>query len=302
MLHLNIDIPKDFLKEEIRCNYLINKKMKCIWAVQLDILNIFNKICKKYNIKYFAAYGTLLGTIRHEGFIPWDDDIDVCMLRSDYNKFCEIAPREFQYPYFFQTEQVDPGSFRPGHAQIRHSETTGILTHEINCKYKFNQGIFIDVFPFDGVIDNKVLFEEQQQNAKMYRHKTSFFIFWGKRFYVQNDSVKCGIEKIIHNIIGNQCQKIADYYDAKFNHELARYSHLNTEYVSELYWDFNGTKWYKEDFQENIYKKFEFIQIPVPIGFERILSMQYGNWQVFKIGTDHGGVFYDVNKSYKNYI
>mgnify|MGYP001218621471 CR=1 FL=1 len=87
------------------------------------------RICKANGLKYFADSGTLIGAIRHEGYIPWDDDIDIMMFREEYDKLCKVAPKELKYPYFFQTEYTDKGSLR-GHAQIRNCKTTGILMSE----------------------------------------------------------------------------------------------------------------------------------------------------------------------------
>jgi lipopolysaccharide cholinephosphotransferase len=73
--------------------------------IQLLLLQELLKVCNEHNLKIFAAYGTLLGAIRHKGFIPWDDDIDMDMLRPDYDKLVSIAPKAFQPPLFFQEAQ-----------------------------------------------------------------------------------------------------------------------------------------------------------------------------------------------------
>ena len=153
-LPIKIDLPDAFLKEEIRCEYMITPEKKAVWAVELDLLTEFDRVCKKNNIKYCADGGTLLGAVRHKGFIPWDDDIDLAMLRSEYEKLCEVAPKEFKEPYFFQTDKTDIDYAR-GHAQLRNSRTTGILKSEMGTGCKFNQGIFIDIFPFDAVPEDE---------------------------------------------------------------------------------------------------------------------------------------------------
>lgn len=162
MVPLKIQIPEAFLREEIRCGYTVCRQMKQVWAVMIDLLVEFDRVCKKNHIIYYASGGTILGAVRHKGFIPWDDDIDIMMMRSEYNKLYNIAGREFKHPYFFQTEWTDRGSLR-GHAQLRHSMTTGILTSEYKQHFSFNQGIFIDVFPLDAIPDDQDLFKKRKK-------------------------------------------------------------------------------------------------------------------------------------------
>ena len=85
-------INKEFcFEEEIRDGYLVTERVKKIWYTEINLLIAFDRMCKEYNLKYSVCYGTLLGAIRHKGFIPWDDDIDVFMMRDDYNKMLKIA-------------------------------------------------------------------------------------------------------------------------------------------------------------------------------------------------------------------
>lgn len=154
MVDLNLDIPDKFFEGELRDSYFVTPEMKKVWAVELDLLNEFIKMCNANNLKWFADAGTVLGAIRHGGMIPWDDDIDVMMLREDYDRFCELAPKWFKYPYFFQSPKTNPGSIY-FHAKIRNSDTTAILNVDKEFKYPWNQGIFLDVFPIDNIPSNK---------------------------------------------------------------------------------------------------------------------------------------------------
>ena len=139
-------LGEDFFKEEVRCDYLVSAKMKRIWAVLLDMYLSFAEVCEKHGLKYFVVGGTLLGAIRHKGFIPWDDDFDVGMLRDDYEEFIKIAAKEINSPLFFQTPYTDPGYF-VSWVKIRNSTTTGIS--KITNHRRFNQGLYLDIFPMD---------------------------------------------------------------------------------------------------------------------------------------------------------
>ena len=91
------------LNAEVICDFKVSTLRKKVWQAQLDMVKIFIDICDKYKLKYFAAGGTLIGAIRHNGFIPWDDDIDLMMPREDYEKFIKVAKEELKKePYFLQ--------------------------------------------------------------------------------------------------------------------------------------------------------------------------------------------------------
>ena len=143
-------INKEFcFEEEIRDGYLVTERVKKIWYTEINLLIAFDRMCKEHNLKYSVCYGTLLGAIRHKGFIPWDDDIDVFMMRDDYNKMLKIAPNYFKEPYFFQSAYTDVMVW--GFSKLRDSRTTAIEFD--NMKEQFNQGIFIDIFPLDSTDD-----------------------------------------------------------------------------------------------------------------------------------------------------
>ena len=111
MLKLKYSVPNGFLKEETRRDYTISETMKKAWAVQMDLLQELLRVCNEHGLRVFADSGTLIGAVREKGFIPWDDDIDVAMLRNDYDKLTAMrncisrAPRQY-----VQTENLSATS------------------------------------------------------------------------------------------------------------------------------------------------------------------------------------------------
>ena len=304
MIDLKIQIPKGFLDEETRCDYLVSKEMKEIWAVELDLLAELDRICTKYNIKYFASGGTLLGAIRHQGFIPWDDDIDLAMARKDYERLCEVAPQEFVNPYFFQTEDTDPGSLR-GHAQLRNSLTTGILKNEYPIKKKINQGIFIDIFPLDGVPDEMDEYKNLELQAEALKKRFRKFSLFAYPGVLNIKSFKSIVKKIGSLLIAAYCKKKTAVFYKAFEEVCSTYNDRNTEFLSMLTFRFSDKRLYIEKrFLDDIQRvKFEFVTIPVLKGYDTLLKRQYGDYMVMKKDMSyHGGVIFDSGKPYIEYL
>ena len=114
-------LPESFFREEVRCDYLVTEEYKKIWAVEIDLLLKLDSICRKHGLRYFLMYGSLLGAVRHGGFVPWDDDLDVIMPRDDYEKLQSLAS-EFEHPYFLQNPYTDSESFF-SNTRLRNSNT-----------------------------------------------------------------------------------------------------------------------------------------------------------------------------------
>ncbi len=130
-----------------------NKLLRQVQMLQLDILKEFVKICNNYHLQYFLDGGTLLGAVRHKGFIPWDDDLDVAMPRKDYDKFCKIASKSLPDDLFFQDFHTDV-HYPNAYAKIRKKGT--IFTELISQNCKMKNGIFIDIFPYDNYPEQRI--------------------------------------------------------------------------------------------------------------------------------------------------
>ena len=127
---------------------LKDEEFRKMQLLELDMLVELDKVCRKHNIKYSMFGGTLLGAIRHKGFIPWDDDIDVVMLREEYDKFKKHIDELDSSICYFQDNDTDP-EYRWGYGKLRRTNTKFVRVGQEHLKCK--TGIFIDVFPLDDI-------------------------------------------------------------------------------------------------------------------------------------------------------
>jgi len=298
---MKLEIDDSFYQEEERCGYLVSAHMKKVWAVELDLLYQLDQVCKKYGIKYYASGGTILGAERHKGMIPWDDDIDLMMLRDQYDLLCAHAD-EFEEPYFFQTFDTDEGYFR-GHAQLRNSNTTGVLLSEVKKDVPFNQGIFIDIFPLDNVVRNRTLWAKQMKRIDKYREQAKILY----RTTVGFDAEKASAKRKAGHMLMPLLSKFYSYKDAyrKFDEECRRYNDIPTKYVAKISYDPYGMKMYdlRSEFDDTVYLDFEMLKVPVPKGYKVHLRRQFGDYNKFVIGSsDHGELILDPDTPYKEWI
>lgn len=204
----------------------MNENLKKIQQIELDILIEVDRICKKYEIEYFLDFGTLLGAVRHHGFIPWDDDIDIGMTRDNYEKFLKIASSELKEDYFLQnvhTEKETPFLY----SKIRKNGTL-YLQNSLK-KLKIHHGIFIDIFPYDyfpEVSKNKIKFFKLMN--KMHR-----LVSVPERVVISDNTLKW---KIISGI-RNKLYKISNFLFSKEKLErvidkaMKKYSSNNSNFV-----------------------------------------------------------------------
>lgn len=270
-----IEIADNFYNAEERDGWKVKTIVKQVWAKELEMYSEIQRICEKYNIKFFAEGGTLLGAIRHDGFIPWDDDMDIAMLREDYNKFCEVAPSEISMPFFFQNYKTD--NVNSLFSRIRNSITTALPFKGIPASDNSNHGLFVDIFPLDKLPDNAEKQDEIFATLKELKANLKNSATKEER----NEAITA-IENYFTEI--NNLADCSDYtiYGLYRSDSLVRPASLyETEPTQHA---------------------FEMLNVPVMENYEKALECHYGNWHSYVIGGSlHHYKTLDPNTPYTVY-
>lgn len=267
--------------------------IKELQKIELEILLEIDRICKKHNIKYFLVDGTLLGAIRHKGFIPWDDDIDISMPIKDYYKFCKIAKKEMSNNYFLQNFKTDITGM--WFAKVRKNNTTAI--EKGHTSKLFHQGIWVDIFPLIGVKNNKVWLKKYNKKvlfAKKILNKKIGLLedTENKLFYkLCNFLIPLNLCRMLSNIIYKLSFKDIKNYD--YGYCLWASSTITAKFKSDL-------------FDECCEVEFEGHLLPVPKKWHEYLTTEYGDYMTppppeKRNGGCHTLEIVDINNDYKKY-
>ncbi|MCQ2516594.1 MAG: LicD family protein [Saccharofermentans sp.] len=280
-------------------DFIVSEKRKKVWEKEIELFDAFMNICNKHNLSYCAIAGTLLGAVRHNDFIPWDDDIDVAMPRKDYDIFLSVAGQMLESPYFLQTPDTDKG-YCYGHAKIRNTSTTAIRKDNWRKRCRFNQGIFIDIFPLDNVPNNRIIrWLYLKLLSKMHSiEKISEYYHEEVEVAKLGFKIKYSISRIIVRLFGKK------NFNHFYNFCLSLFKRQDTKecgLISET------TKlkdiWNRENFESYSNYMFHGLSVPVPCGYEEILRIRYGKWEIgVQEMNEHGDVFYDLENSYIDYL
>lgn len=204
-----------------------NEDLRRVQLSQLDILKEVARVCEENEIEYFLDSGTALGAVRHGGFIPWDDDIDIGMTRDNYDKFLKIASEKLKEEYFLQTNETDKQSPYI-YAKVRKNNTVFMEWNKRNIN--MHHGIYIDIFPYDNVPDDD---NKRQKYMKRCRNTYLFYVIRSipdrsakpenNLKWVITATVRRMLHWISHIIPLSTITKITNNMFTKYNQEETRY-------------------------------------------------------------------------------
>ena len=290
-----MNLDASFFKEEVMCDYLVSAEIKKVWAVELDLLEQLDRVCQKYGLRYFADYGTLLGAARHQGFIPWDDDIDVTMMRDDYENLKIIAADEFSEPYFFQSAYTD-------NHYMQFSKLMNVSTSAIEFPNEepsaCRQGIFLDIFPLDDVPDGS---KAADINFKI---RTEILITAEdpqllSRMLNENYPFQLPDDMLLELIRMPTLERLRQYELFSLSNQGC--STLVNTFQSQVWRAASAKK--REWFEHPIRLPFENTTVPAFAAYEEYLSNKYGDWHKFVRGTsNHRGTIFCADMPYDEFL
>lgn len=248
----------------------MDKYVRKLQLVELEILEEIDRICKKNNIDYSICGGTLLGAIRHKGFIPWDDDIDIMMTRKNYNKFTDACLRELDNKYIIDNYRTNKKCCFP-FTKIKKKGTLYVESRDYNT-YDENSGIWVDIFPLDGVKEPMSNFQKKQR--RIWKYITTLITIKNGSNYYKNSKIKKKIYGTILKLVPIRfmhftLEKILTFYSEDKVNYLCSFSTVYN--IEKDTFDKRKLLPYKKI----IFEKKEFMGIE---GYDYYLSKMYGDY------------------------
>lgn len=315
-----MEIQNSFFEDEVIDGFYVPAMIKRAWGAELRVLAEIDRICRKYDIQYFADWGSLIGTVRHEGFIPWDDDLDICMKRADYKKFLEVADKELKddYKVFTYDRHPDFWLFLARVVAKPH------ISFEKEHLDKFNQFPYIvgvDIFILDYISADDEFEKERAKKVK--------FVIEAADAICTQDLTEDVIDRFIDTIeqyclikvpqelkfykfkgidtgknsdksVYERCKydfRVFLYKQAEKIFEIVDYS--DAEYIGQMipHYLYNNVKFPKEYYEKEIRLPFEMYTMPVSMTYDAMLKRKYGDYmKLVKSTGGHDYPFYETQQ------
>lgn len=282
-----------YFEDEVRDGFYVPGMVKRAWAAQLEVLEDVDRVCKKHGIRYFADWGTLLGAVRHGGFIPWDDDLDICMKRQDYTRFLEIAPKELPAEYKILNFHT------PYNGEFMWQFISRIVNHKSICfdeKHleKFHDFPYvagIDIYPLDYRASSE---EKETLRGNLLTLVTYAINLLEEENGEQLEEQLCIVEDMC-NVRINRDGTVKQQLYCLSEQLISLYREEEAQIITRMMGGIDESKcrYPKSWYQETIMLPFENTEIPVPLYYDAVLKSLYGEYlKPFHGGGEHEYPFY----------
>lgn len=260
------------LNEEVICGFRVTAEQKHINAVYLDLMREFDRLCRKNGMTWWLVYGGLIGALRHRGFIPWDDDIDLMMPRKDFDRLQRMTSEEFgaEEPYFLQNAYTQPER-ETILVRLRRSDTTNIRRDDWENIQKNhgtteNLGISLAIFPLDNYPQYDWVFRFQRGLFHL-----SFVIL--EHCHSEKPGFLRLAARCIVSIVGKR-----NFGVIRQTYRLSRKNRSGKVHSFHTFYPGSNTLFEAEDFRDTVYLPFEDTEVPVPVGYDRLCRATYGDY------------------------
>lgn len=281
----NIEFDQDYYNSEVREGFRIAEMTKRYWAVQLKVIDQIDRVCKNHGLKWYADFGTLLGAVRHSGFIPWDDDMDIVMLRSDYEIFLDAAVKELPDSYVVLDIRLNQ-DYDDQNGRVVNSHQIGFSREYLEqfCGCPYTAGV--DIYLLDSVYDDPEL--EQDRCERAAKVRTLIGLVANESIDDRKKRLRLISEVESENHVklpgGNGLLRSLEVLLRKIYSEC---DSAYTEYVAYMPgWirTRSAYKYPREWYENPVLKPFEIIEMPVPSEYEEVLRTEYGDYRQIRRG------------------
>lgn len=299
-----LEFQEDFFQQEIRNGFYLDVTMKTVWAAELELLQKVAEVCDKYGLAWYAAYGTLLGAIRHEGFVPWDDDMDIWMKRADYNKLMEVLQQELPKGYVVHSALSERGNDQ-FHTCVNNGTGINVSKEWLEQFHGCPFTVGLDIFPLDylpreeskrKLQENLFLLAASAAQIARGLDRGEFAAAEGEDASVARARKADVINRMKEEIaclkencgfdINEQLLKEERWYELssemwKWANQVAMmYDEQESDHLVMYldYYKWKHKKYPKEWFEDIYSATFENVMLPIPCGYEKVLKIIYGNY------------------------
>ena len=290
------EISMDFFRDEVRNGFFIPTAVKQAWAAQLQVLDVIETICRKHDITYFADWGTILGTVRHGGYVPWDDDMDICMKREDYTRFKEAAkielPKDFRIHDY--EHQEDHWLFL---SRVANSVHINFEPEHMKQFHNFPYIAGIDIFVLDYLYKDE---QQEKQRCEEVKHiiAVADSIIAGEIAQPVKEANLIQLEEKYHKTfnrkLDNRHMGIELYRLAE--EQMARVPKEESDRMTQIFpWGLLGNRGQDREYYEKFVRlPFENTTMPVPADYHRILSGKYHDYfKIHKVWSGHDYPYFE---------